>query len=74
MKTMITEAAKDMIRKFDQELFSILREDVKKFRQSHQDNMINFNTKRFDMELKQILAAELEQFRKQSATPLVKVG
>lgn len=71
---MITEAAKDIIRKFDQELFSILREDVKKFRQSHQDNMINFNTKRFDMELKQILAAELEQFKKQSATPLVKVG
>ncbi len=64
MKTALSTVSKELISKFDRELLEVLKEDVKKFRNLHNDNLINFATRRFDHELQAILQEELSRFRK----------
>ncbi|RRN76874.1 hypothetical protein EIM50_22460 [Pseudoxanthomonas sp. SGD-10] len=64
MKTALSNASIELINKFDRELLDILKEDVKKFKSKHQDNLINFATRRFDLELQAVLKEELARYRK----------
>ena len=74
MKTIITDSAKDIIKTFDKQLAAILKEDIYKFRQENQTNLIDFNTRRYDLELQLILQAELEAFRNNNRKDLAHVG
>ena len=74
MKTIITDSAKDIIKMFDKQLAVILKEDIYKFRQENQSNLIDFNTRRYDLELQLILQSELEAFRNNNQKELAHVG
>lgn len=73
MKTTISESAKEIMRTFDQQLYDILREDVRNYRKMNNDNLINFNTRRFDLELQRILQEELKNIN-QNRRELANVG
>lgn len=74
MKTIITDSAKDLIKTFDKQLAAILKEDILKYREENQSNLIDFNTRKYDLELQLILQSELETFRINNQKGLKHVG
>jgi hypothetical protein len=74
MKTIITDSAKDLIKTFDKQLAAILKEDILKYREENQSNLIDFNTRKYDLELQLILQSELETFRTNNQKSLKHVG
>ncbi len=74
MKTIITDSAKNLIKTFDKQLATILKEDINKFRKENQSNLIDFSTRRYDLELQLLLQEELEAFRNNNKKGLAHVG